>query len=170
MQVAFEAAGRTTRFSTPVDSDNGRVRFSRPIPAAQAGRGTGIVTLTYPGDGDTQPQVVRLRAASGQAQLDPARPTITGGRLTGTGEIARRARGVVRAQLIYTTQAGDTRMHEYNARINQGRYRFNQPLPQQVQNEIAARRGVVHSYLLFTGYEAARMRGEMRSYQVLGDR
>lgn len=36
------------------------------------------------------------------------------------------------------------------------------------QQAIAQRRGTVHSYILFTGYLPARMRGEMQSYQVLG--
>jgi len=35
---------------------------------------------------------------------------------------------------------------------------------------IARRVGTVHSYVLFTGYLPARMRGEMRSLQVLGNR
>lgn len=61
-------------------------------------------------------------------------------------------------------------MQEYGAPISQGRFRLNRALPQQVQDEIAQRRGVVHSYVLFTGYQAAGMRGEMRSFQVLGDR
>jgi hypothetical protein len=33
--------------------------------------------------------------------------------------------------------------------------------------QIASRRGTVHSYTLFTGYLARRIRGEMRSYEVL---
>ncbi len=35
---------------------------------------------------------------------------------------------------------------------------------------ISQRRGTLHSYTLFTGYYQQRMRGEMRSFQVLGDR
>ena len=36
------------------------------------------------------------------------------------------------------------------------------------QAAIAARRGKVHSYILFTGYLPAKMRGEMQAYEVLG--
>ena len=39
-----------------------------------------------------------------------------------------------------------------------------------VRTAIAQRTGTVHSYTLFTGYLPARMRGEMRSFQVLGPR
>ncbi|MFP5362417.1 MAG: hypothetical protein ACLGI5_06785, partial [Thermoleophilia bacterium] len=56
---------------------------------------------------------------------------------------------------------------QYNARISDGRWSLNQQLPQTVRNEIARRTGTVHSYTLFTGYLLARMRGEMRSFQVL---
>jgi hypothetical protein len=43
-------------------------------------------------------------------------------------------------------------------------------LPPDVVGQIAARRGVLHSYTLFTGYLPARIRGEMASFQVLGER
>ncbi|MDQ3722030.1 MAG: hypothetical protein M3376_02950, partial [Actinomycetota bacterium] len=126
--------------------------------------------LTYPGDADTQPQVVRLRAASGKALLNPVRPQIVDGRLSAGGQISPRARGVVRVQVIYDTQAGETRPLQYSAPISQGRFRLAQALPADVLAEIANRRGVVHSYVLFTGYQAAGMRGEMRSFQVLDAR
>ena len=170
VRAAFQAAGRTERFDATIDSANRRVRINRLIPRAQANLATGILTLTYGGDSDTQPQEVRLRAASRHAQLDAGRPRISNGRLTAAGQISSRARGVVRLQLLYEPPGQDTQTVEYTAPISNGRYRFNVALPADVRAGIAERRGVVHSYTLFTGYFAARMRGEMRSLQVLGNR
>ena len=107
VNVSLQAAGRTTRFTAPVDAKRARVRIDRRTTTVQARLGSGILTIAYPGDADTQPQVVRLRVAARHASLRAGRP------------------------------------------------------------QIAGRRGVVHSYTLFTGYRPARMRGEMASFQVL---
>jgi len=170
LEVKFRAAGRTETFDAPIDSANRRARFTKGIPASQARLGTGILTLTYPGDPDTQPQEVRLRAASQQANLDAGRPRIQDGRLKASGEITTRARGVVRLQLLYEPPGQDTRTLEYTAKIKDGKYRFDEALTAAQQQQIADRRGVVHSYTLFTGYFERRIRGEMQSYQVLGPR
>jgi hypothetical protein len=169
VNVSFQAAGRTVRFTAPVSSTKGWVKIDRSIPAAQARLGTGILRLTYPGDTDTQPQDVRLRAAAVHASLDAGRPTITAaGRLQASGRISSRARGVVRLQVLYEPRGQETRTLSFSARIANGRYSFDAPLEPDVRAQIATRRGVVHSYTLFTGYQAARMRGEMASFQVLG--
>ena len=75
----------------------------------------------------------------------------------------------MRVQLEYVS-GNQTRTHQFLARINNGRWSLNQQLSQTIRNEIATRTGTVHSYTLFTGYLPARMRGEMRSFQVLGNR
>jgi hypothetical protein len=165
--VAFRAAGRTESFEVEIDSENRRARFSEEIPASQARLGTGILTLTYGGDADTQPQEVRLRAASGRARLDAGRPAIEDGRLKAQGTISSRARGVVRLQLLYEPPGQGTRTLEYTARIVDGEYAFDEELSQSVLDGIDQRAGVVHSYTLFTGYFPRRIRGEMQSYQVL---
>ena len=170
VRVSFQAAGRTERFTAGVDSANSRVRINRRIPSSQARLGTGILTLAYPGDADTQPQEVRLRAASRPASLVADRPTIAGGRLKASGRISSRARGNVRLQVLYEPAGQNTRTLSFSARINAGRYRLDVALPADVLAQIATRRGVVHSYTLFTGYLAARMRGEMASFQVAGER
>jgi len=170
VNVELHAAGRRYRFTAPVNSRDGRIRFRQRIPAAQARLGTGIVTITYRGDSDTRPQTVRLRAAIGKAELRLARPTITAdGRLRASGTVSRRARGVVRVQIEYVTDA-KTITRQYLARISNGRWSLNQALSPAIRAEIGRRSGTVHSYTLFTGYLQARMRGEMRSYQVLGAR
>lgn len=167
VQVSFQAAGRTSRFNATIDSAERRVLLRRSITQRQARLGTGIVTLAYPGDSDTQPQEVRLRAASQRANLDAGRPTISDGRLQASGEITRRARGVVRLQLLYEPTGAPTQTHEFSARIRNGRYSFDEPLPADVLAGIAQRRGTVHSYTLFTGYFPRRIRGEMESFQVM---
>jgi hypothetical protein len=170
VDVEFLAAGRTTRFTAAVDARHARVRIDHTLPAAQARLGTGILTLSYPGDADTQPQKVRLRAASRPARLVAGRPTIAGGMLRASGKVSTLARGVVRVQLLFEPPDQGTFTAEFNAPIKNGRYSLNQRLTSAVLAGIAARRGVVHSYTLFTGYAAAHMRGEMASFQVLGTR
>jgi hypothetical protein len=165
--VELRAAGRTERFDAEIDPENRRVRFTESIPASQARLGSGILTLTYPGDADTQPQEVRLRAAAGKAGLDANRPRMEEGRLKATGDISSRARGVVRLQLLYEPPGQDTRTLEFKADIDDGRYRFDEELTEAQQRHIADRQGVVHSYTLFTGSFEQRIRGEMQSYQVL---
>jgi hypothetical protein len=72
--------------------------------------------------------------------------------------------------VLYEPAGQNTRTLSFSARINAGRYRLDVALPADVLAQIATRRGVVHSYTLFTGYLAARMRGEMASFQVAGER
>ena len=166
VDVAFRAGGQTTRFDAPIE--DGRVRFSRRISAAQAASGSGILTLTYAGDADTQPQEVRLRAATRPAALRAGRPTIAAnGRLRAAGTLSRSARGLVRLQLVLSA-GGRTVTEQLTARIGGGRYRFDTVLSPELRAQIAGRGGVVHSYTLFTGYQPANLRGEMASYEVLG--
>lgn len=167
VEVDLYAAGRHTRFSAPVDSDARRVRFQRAIPRDQARLRTGILTLTYPGNENTRAQEVRLRAASRRAELRAERPALQAGHLRARGTIARRARGVVRVQLSWSTN-GVGHSIELQARVGDGRWMLDQPLAEDVRRQIADRDGTVHSYTLFTGYLPARMRGEMKAYQVLG--
>lgn len=156
------------RWTAPVDSLNGRIRDRSLIPSGQAARGTGILTITYPGNARTRPQGVRLRAANERADLVAARPTIEAGHLRAQGRISARARGVVRVQLQYFSGGTTTTLEKFAPIVN-GAWTLNAPLTPQEQAAIAARRGTVHSYILFTGYLQARMRGEMRSFEVLGD-
>ena len=169
VNVELHAAGRKFRFTAPVNSADGRIRFRKRIPKAQAELGTGIVTITYVGDGDTRPQTVRLRAASQPARLALERPTIVDGRVRASGTVSDRARGLVRLQLQYD-YLGATRTIRFRAPITDGKWALNQRLSDTVLTGIARRAGTVHSYTLFTGYFERRVRGEMRSFQVLPDR
>ena len=165
-KVDFRAAGRSSRFSARIDSGKGRIPFRHRIAPAQARLGTGILTISYPGDADTRPHRLRLRAASRPANLRLTRPLIRDGRLSTSGTVARRARGLVRVQIEYVHR-GITRVARFRARIDAGRWRLNRALPTSTRAELATRTGPVHSYAMFTGYLPRRVRGEMRSYQVL---
>ena len=162
VRVQLHAAGRRFNFTAPIDSANGRIRFRQRIPAAQARLGTGIITITYLGDADTRPQTVRLRAANRPAVLRLQRPRIVNDRVRASGTVSNSARGVVRLQLEYD-RAGDTEILGFSAQISNGRWSLDERLSAAQQAGIAQRRGTVHSYMLFTGYLQARMRGEMRS-------
>ena len=165
--VEFHAAGRRERFDAAVDGPNRRIRFRESIPASQARLGTGIITITYPGDEDTRPQELRLRAANGRARLKLDRPTLQDGRLRAKGTVTSRATGVVRVSISYV-HAGETFTVERKARIDDGRWSLDAPLPEADRARIAARTGTVHSTTAFTGHFKKRIRGEAQSYRVLG--
>lgn len=168
VEVSFTAAGRTYRFTQPIDARRGYIRFRRRIPQAQARLGTGILSIAYAGDDDTRPQRVRLRAAAQASALHPTRPVLVAGRLRATGTISMRARGVVRVQIEYMS-AGRAVVDEFSTRIRDGRWRLNQALPDDIRQAIAARQGTVQSQTLFTGYLPKNLRGEMYTYQVIGN-
>jgi hypothetical protein len=161
------AAGRHSKWTAPIAPGDSPVHTRHAIPAVQADAGTGILTITYEGNAETQAQVVRLRAADGRADLSASRPAITGGKLVDYGTISGLAHGVVRVQIqLYT--AGRTITIARNATITNGRWSLDGALTTGEQAEIAARQGTVESNILFTGYLPRRLRGEMLAYQVLG--
>ncbi|HEY5198622.1 MAG TPA: hypothetical protein VIJ51_16500 [Solirubrobacteraceae bacterium] len=167
LSLDLYAAGRHSKWTAPIPPGDSPVHTRHVIPAGQADAGTGILTITYPGNAETQPEVVRLRAADGRADLRAARPSITGGTLVDHGTISARARGVVRVQLeLYT--AGRTITVDRDATISNGRWSLDDSLTTAEQAEIAGRQGAVESNILFTGYLPRRLRGEMLAYQVLG--
>jgi len=166
--IDYHAAGQHTRFSVPINAAAGHIRFRRSVTRAQARLRTGILTIAYAGDSDTRAQTVRLRAAANKARLDLARPQIVDGRIRASGTIDSAARGTVRLQLSYQFNC-DQRLLELRGTIAGGRWSIDEPLSPQTLAEMGARIGAVHSYTLFTGYLPARMRGEMRAFQVLGD-
>lgn len=169
VQIQLHAAGRRSTFSAPVDSANRRIRVTRNVTSSQARLGTGILTLTYPGDADTRPQVVRLRSARTPARLRLVRPVVTStGRLLAQGTVTSLARGVVRTQLQYVNRLnGQTTTLEFQAQIRNGSWSLNVQLTPAIFQQILLRCGSLHSYTLFTGYIQRRIRGEMRSFQVL---
>jgi len=63
-----------------------------------------------------------------------------------------------------------TTTRSFAARIAAGRWSLDAALSAADRDAIAHRTGTVHSYTLFTGYLPRRIRGELRSYQVLSSR
>jgi hypothetical protein len=168
VEVEFFADQQRFEFTADIDEENRRVRFRQAIPRGQAELGTGILTITYPGDDNTRPQEMRLRAASQQADLELDRPVIEDGRIKARGTISDRARGVVRLQLQYVVD-GETKTLALRGQIDDGEWEIDEELSAEVLGEMARRTGSVQSYTLFTGYFERRIRGEMQSYQVLGN-
>jgi hypothetical protein len=74
---------------------------------------------------------------------------------------------VVRVQLSWAT-GGRDRSLEVHTRIRDGRWTLDEALPDAAMADIVRRDGTVHSYTLFTGYLPERLRGEMRSFEVVG--
>lgn len=169
VSLDLHAAGQHHRWTAPIDSKNRRIRQSASIPAAQAAKRTGILTIHYPGNDRTRPQTVRLRAANVPSALNSSRPKLVNGRLQASGTISGAARGKVRVQLEYFSGGVTTTLEKW-APIADGRWSLDAPLTPEQIAAIEARRGVVHSYVLFTGYFKLKMRGEMQSFQVLGAR
>ncbi|HEV2818957.1 MAG TPA: peptidoglycan recognition protein [Solirubrobacteraceae bacterium] len=166
-QVELHAAQRRHTFVAPVNSQGRRINFREVIPAAQARLGTGILTIRYPGDADTRPQELRLRAANGRSNLALQRPRLDGGVLSAQGTINPRATGVVRVSVSYV-HLGRTYVVERNAPVSGGRWELTAPLPLEDNLRIAQRSGTVHSITAYTGDFRARLRGEAHSYRVLG--
>ncbi len=168
VSLELYSAGQRFRWTAPINSVDGRIRNQQVLPASQANNGgTGILTIRYAGNAVTRPQVVRLRAGSVPAVLDASRPTLVGGHLVAHGTISPQARGVVRVQLEYYSNGLTTTLERF-AKVSNGAWSLDYTLTAAQQAAVAARRGPVESYILFTGYFPRRMRGEMIAYQVLG--
>jgi hypothetical protein len=169
VDVDYFSAGRHTRFTSAVNSAAGRIRFRRTLAAAQARLGTGILTIDYPGDAATGEQSVRLRAGRSRPLLELSRPRLVADTIRVEGTVNRRARGVVRLELEY--QFGcDVRRLKFRGTIGNGRWRIVGRLSAQRLAQIAARTGTLYSYTAFTGYLPRRIGGQIRGYQVLGER
>lgn len=165
VEVAFQAAGRTTRFTAPIA--NGQLRISRALTAAQARAGTGTLTLTYGGDARTQPDKVRLLAASRGAALKAKRPTIVKGRLTAAGTVTKRARGSIRVELRFDPAgATQTRVMTFKAPIVKGRYRLDKPLAAAVLSDMARSPAAPVTYLLFAGDKRNGVAGQSAFFEL----
>jgi hypothetical protein len=168
--IQLHAAGRFTRFTAPIDTQAGRVRVTRTIPRSQARLGTGILTISYAGDEDTRPQEVRSRAANVKANLTLERPRIVGDRIQSSGTVNPRARGKVRTIIQYQVGNETITVRRVSRIRAGGQWGENSRLAQRVMDQLAQRVGTVHSYTQFTGYMPWRIRGEQRSFEVLGAR
>jgi N-acetylneuraminic acid mutarotase len=162
VRVQFVAAGRRVRFNARIDSARGRIALRRRLPRALVAPGVGMLTIAYPGDADTRPQTVRLRAASRQARLKAGQPRIVGSDLRAAGTISTRAHGDVLLRLEYV-EAGETRAVRFRARIRNGRWRLGARLSAVTRASIERREGPLQAEFLFMGSYAARISGALRS-------
>lgn len=162
--ISFRAAGRTTRASFAITG--GVIRGRMSITAEQARVGTGILTITYPGDPDTRPASLRSRAANPRSTLTSRRPTTAGGRLRAGGRLTRAARGSVRVTL--ELQRGRRIVsHSVRGLVRGGAWNVDQALPADVVAAIADRAGTVDATIAYTGQLRPLLRGEQLAYQVL---
>ena len=168
-QIQLYGARRVTEFNTRIDSDRGYIRTTRGVDALQARARSVLLTINYPGDGDTRPQFLRLRAGLRAAKLSSRRPTISpSGQLDAAGAITRDARGIVRVQLEWVNGAdGSIAVLERQAVIRNGRWGVRSQLTPETIDLIGKRCSTVQSYVVFTGYQPRLMNGEMRSFQVM---
>lgn len=168
-RVQIAAGGRKIRFSTMLRGGKGRLKLNRAVTRKMGRSGTGIITFAYGGDDDTHPQFVRLRAGPKSPRLRVQRPALADGRLAVQGQIDKRARGTVLVQLRYVVDAQIV-TRSFSTRVGNGRWNLNSPLGDIIRAEIDRRQGPVTAAVLYTGYGPRRIRGELRSYAVLGPR
>lgn len=164
VNVEFHARGERYRFTATV-RDN-RLRIDRKLPRKQRSVRSGIVTLSYAG-GDYQgtpirSTEVRLRAASGKAQLKRGELSVEDGVLSAAGTVSTSARGVVRLQMTWDKPSGGVGEWEGRATIKDGRWKVEEELP-------AEARGGGYLTMQFTGYMRRNMRGEQTAKQVLAE-
>ncbi|HEV2059251.1 MAG TPA: CAP domain-containing protein [Solirubrobacteraceae bacterium] len=159
VDVSYRSASTTTRFAAPIN--NGTIRIDRRLPSSQSRKTTGIVTLTYPGNGRLRRDQLRLRVASGKALLKRGTTRIDdSGRLRVSGTISKRARGAVRIRLEYTARESGVRFLSSRAEIDDGTWSLTKALP------IDAANAGGHLSIQYTGYQARRIRGEQLAKAV----
>jgi Glycosyl hydrolase family 26 len=168
-RVQIAAGGRKMRFTAMFRNGKGRLTINKAISKKMGRKRTGVLTIAYGGDEDTNPQLVRLRAGPRTPRLKVQAPTIADGRLAVRGQVAPRARGTVLVQLRYVVDATIV-TRSFSARISGGHWNLSSPLGDIIRAEIDRRQGPVTAAVLYPGYAPRRIRGELRSYRLLGPR
>lgn len=158
VEFDFHANGRHHTFTETIE--DGTLNVREFLPSSQEDVRTGIVTMTYGGNEYVRPTTVRLRAARVKANLERGELTLRDGKLTATGSISSRARGVVRLRLSYLRANGSVGEWAGRAKIDSGRWQLSEQLPAEAQ-------GGGYLTMQFTGYLPRRMRGEQEAKQVL---
>ncbi len=165
-RITLSAGGRKTSFSKKIS--RGRLKVSKRISRKLARKGTGTVTVRYGGNATTRAQQVRLKIARGGAKLRlVSGPSISASRISASGTISKRARGVVRIQLSFVL-AGKNITRVFRARIGKGRWSLNAAIPANVQGGLAQRSGTAEAYAIYTG--SSKVSGAMKLYDVLAAR
>ncbi|MCP9491666.1 MAG: CAP domain-containing protein [Solirubrobacteraceae bacterium MAG38_C4-C5] len=133
--VDYQAAGRFTRYTVdvgPAQVGEKQVRLVRELEGAQRRRSTGILNIGYDGNGETKPDVVRVRAANGRSRLTRETLTFADGRLRVTGAIDDDVAGIVRLRATYLAADGSAGVWEGRAPVLGGRWSVDSQLPAAV--------------------------------------
>jgi hypothetical protein len=157
LRIEYVANGRRLRFSVPIAA--ARVGIHRRLPAALRRFKGGVVELDYAGTDAIDAERVRLRADARRPGLRVAIASLSGGKLSVSGAIDRRARGIVRITYGYVLASGEKSFRHYSAPITRGRW----SMTDQVAGP-AANGGVVS--IAFAGYAPARLGGAQTTRTV----
>jgi hypothetical protein len=169
-RVQIQAGGRKIRFTTMLRGGTGSAQINRVLSGTIGRAASGMVTFAYGGDDDSHPQLVRLRAGPRSPRFAASPPVIAGGRLAVKGQLDRAARGTVLVQLRYVVDAQIVTRSFSTRVVGAGRWSLNSPLGDIIQAELNRRWGPVTAAVLYPGYAPRGIRGDLRSYQVLGRR
>lgn len=182
VKVKYEGDRRVDNFTASITSNNNtaldQIRFRKTLTRGQAALGQGIVTLSYPGDADTRPDEVRLRAASNPAKLKVHYMNNSNSHLVVDGSLTSKARGVVRFRYSYLDKQGQPQVHLAQTKVKSDgtwklEYReentYGKPskvfgADAKLPSEAAECGGYLS--ILFTGYYEKGIRGEMLAYEL----
>ena len=90
IQLTFAAAGRRTTFTRelgPIQAGEKQIRISRVLARAQRRARTGVLSVTYFGASNVQPEILRSRAANASSGLRATQLSLTGTRLITAGTL-----------------------------------------------------------------------------------
>ena len=167
VEAVMESAGRRTTVKGGISG--GRVRLRAPITKTQARLGVANLRLTYAGDRDTRPQVVRMLAGRNPARLAVTdRPKLVGVRFRTSGTISRRAGGAVSVELKYAF-GGQRRALRLVAPVRDGTWAIDTNLSARARAEITGRSGRLDASTLYPGHASKRIGGAMSALDVLGE-
>lgn len=104
------------------------VKVLRRLVGTQRGENTGILTVTYRGNGVVQSDTLRSRAANGRSGLRRTALSFAGAHLITQGTLRRGIGGVVRLRVTYTQADGTLVAWIQNLRVANGRWSTDQQL------------------------------------------
>ena len=121
---------RTVFKSEPGPARQGEkfVKVLRRLVGTQRGERTGILTVTYRGNGVVQSDTLRSRAANGRSSLRRTALSFTGAHLVTQGTLKRGIGGVVRLRVTYTQPDGTLVAWIQNLRVANSRWSTDQQL------------------------------------------
>ena len=121
---------RTVFKSEPGPARQGEkfVKVLRRLVGTQRGERTGILTVTYRGNGVVQSDTLRSRAANARSSLRRTALSFTGAHLVTQGTLRRGIGGVVRLRVTYTQPDGTLVAWIQNLRVTNSRWSTDQQL------------------------------------------